>query len=245
MIGRVAEILEIAARESDGEGVSLTEFSRRLSAPVSTVQGLVNGLVETGYLSRSGRTYVLGPAPYVLHLIARRPLIDVVRHADIEALHEATGRTAYLGINLAGRVIYLDHVTGDPGFAFLAETHAPRPLLRTAVGRALLANMEKRRLFEILRNVDEQDEPLVAPFLQESPAIRESGYAVTKGLALTGHWAVAAPVREHGKTVAAVGLSGTPQEMENDLDRLGVMLSESARHWEHRASPRPDRDHGD
>jgi len=229
MIARMAEILELAARES--EGLSLTDIAQRLSAPVSSVQSLVNGLVETGYLTRSGRKYHLGPAPYVLHLIAQRPPIRVVRHSDLEALHEATGLTAYLGINLAGRAIYLDHVTGDAAFAYLAETHAPRPLLRTAVGRVLLANMDKRLLFEVLRNADEQDQPLVEPFLQEIPAIREAEYAVTRGLAATDHWSVAAPVRENGKTVAAVGLTGTPEEMKDDLDRLGVLLREHAQLW--------------
>ncbi|PKW15469.1 IclR family transcriptional regulator [Saccharopolyspora spinosa] len=232
MIARVAEILELAARER--EGVSLTEFAQRLSAPVSSVQSLVNGLVETGYLTKSGRKYVLGPAPYVLHLIAQREPIRVVRHSDLEALHEATGLTAYLGINLAGRAIYLDHVTGDPAFAYLAETHAPRPLLRTAVGRILLANLDKRLLFEILRNVDEQDQPLVEPFLQEIPAILEADYAATQGLVASDHWAVAAPVRENGKTVAAVALTGTPEEMKDDLDRLGVLLRERAQLWENR-----------
>lgn len=229
MIARVAEILELAARES--EGVNLTEFAQRLSAPVSSVQSLVNGLVETGYLTKSGRKYVLGPAPYVLHLIAQRVPIQVVRHSDLEALYETTGRTAYLGINLAGRAIYLDHVTGDPVFAYLAETHAPRPLLRTAVGRVLLANMDKRPMFEILRNVDELDRPLVEPFLHEIPAIREADYAITQGLASTDHWAVAAPVRENGKTVAAVGLTGTPEEMKDDLERWGGLLSERAGQW--------------
>lgn len=236
MIARVAEILELAARESDG--VSLTEFSRRLSAPVSSVQGLVNGLVETGYLTKAGRKYVLGPAPYVLNLIAQRKPIDVIKHSDLEALHETTGRTVYLGINLAGRAIYLDHVTGDPAFAYLAETHAPRPLLRTAVGRVLLANMDKRHLFEVLRNVDEQDQPLVRPFLEESPTIRETDYAVTQGLASNGHWAVAAPVRENGETVAAVGVTGTAEEMKDDLDHLGVLLREHAQRWQSRATDR-------
>lgn len=232
MIARVAEILELAARES--EGVSLTEFAQRLSAPVSSVQALVNGLVETGYLTKSGRKYVLGPAPYVLHLIARRPPIRIVRHSDLEALHEATGLTAYIGINLAGRAIYLDHVTGDSAFAYLAETHAPRPLLRTAVGRVLLANMDKRLLFDILRNADAQDQPLVEPFLQEIPEIREADYAFTQGLAASDHWAVAAPIRENGITVAAVALTGTPQEMKDDLDRLGVLLRDRAQLWTNR-----------
>lgn len=232
MIARVAEILELAARESDG--VSLTEFSQRLSAPVSSVQSLVNGLVETGYLTRSRRRYVLGPAPYVLHLIARRPPLGVVRHSDLEGLHEATGHTAYLGINLAGRAIYLDHVTGDPAFAFLAETHAPRPLLRTAVGRVLLAYLDKRDQFEILRDVEEQDKPLVGPFLQESPAIREAGYAVTQDLTMNDHWAVAAPICEDGRTVAAVGLTSTPEKMKGDVDRLGILLREHAQMWSNR-----------
>ena len=52
------------------------------------------------------------------------------------------------------------------------------------------------------------------------PAIREADYAVTQGQAASDHGAAAAPVRENGETVAAVALTGIPEEMKDDLDRL-------------------------
>ncbi|MGC2939912.1 IclR family transcriptional regulator [Brevibacterium sp. FAM 24638] len=229
MIARVAEILELAARESDG--LSLTEFAQLLAAPVSSVQSLVNGLVETDYLTKTGRKYVLGPAPFILNLIARRSPINVVKHDDLELLHKETGRTAFLGIVVAGRVIYIDHVSANPAFAYLAETHAPRPLLRTAAGRVLLANMDKRPLFEILRRVDQRDQNLVEPFLEEVPSILDQDLAISRGLATADHWTVAVPVRENGATVAALGISGTPEQMRNDLDRIGQLLLDRVRGW--------------
>jgi DNA-binding IclR family transcriptional regulator len=232
MIARVASILEMVAREP--EGLSLTNIARQAEAPVSSVQGLVNGLVETGYLDRSDKRYFLGPAPYVLNLIAQRPPIQIVRHTDLEELHHETGRTVVLGIMLTGKVIYIDHVTSDPTFAFLAETHAPRPLLRTAVGRVLLANMDRRQQFEHLRSGGVDDGALIDAFLHESAGIRESDLAQTRGLVGPGYWTVATAVRERGRVVAALALSGPPAEMRDRMDELGGLLLQRMRGWKAR-----------
>ena len=229
MVARVAEILEMAARER--AGLTLTEIAQQLSAPVSSVQSLVNGLVDTGYLDRSGRRYLLGPAPYVLNLIAQRPPIQIVRRADLEALHKETGQTVLLGIVLSGKVIYINHVTSDPQYAFLAETHASRPLLRTAAGRVLLANMDRRQQFDLLASVSADDAPLVDPFLQESAAIRETGLAFTRGLAGPNYWAVSTPVRERGRVVAALSLSGAPDTMRGRMEELGAILLDRTDRW--------------
>jgi DNA-binding IclR family transcriptional regulator len=232
MIARVAQILDLVARQ--GAGLTLTEIAQELTAPVSSVQGLVNGLVETGYLTKRARRYTLGPAPYVLNLIARRPLIRTVSRADLESLHRKTGQTVLLGVVVGGAVMYLDHVTNDPRFAFLAETHAPRPLLRTACGRVLLANMERREQHDLLRREPAGSAALVEQFLQELPAIRVSDLATTRGMAGPDYWTVATPLREDGQVVAAIGLSGTPDEMDGRMDELGTVLLEHVPAWSSR-----------
>jgi DNA-binding IclR family transcriptional regulator len=243
VIARVAQILEMTARDSGG--LSLTEIARQLSAPVSSVQSLVNGLVATGYLSRAGTKYFLGPAPYVLNLIAQRPPIRVVTHDDLEALHQQTGQMALLGVVLDGKVIYIDHVTTDARFGFVAETHAPRPLLRTAIGRVLLASLDQRHMFELLRSVDGRDASLVEPFLLELPAIQASELAITRGLVSPGYWTIATPVREQGRLVAAVGLSGAPRVMRERMDEFGALLLERTRQWSGRITKEPLEANGD
>ena len=71
MIDRVAAILELVARS--GAGLTLTAVAKALNAPVSSVHGLLNGLVAVGYLDERDRIYTLGTAPYLLNGIAGRP----------------------------------------------------------------------------------------------------------------------------------------------------------------------------
>lgn len=75
---RVAALLEAAARSR--EGLTLTELARTIQSPTSSAQGLVNGLVSTGFLIEDERRYRLGPAPYLLVLISGQPVMSTVRH---------------------------------------------------------------------------------------------------------------------------------------------------------------------
>lgn len=59
-IDRAAQILEFAARSQSG--ATLSEIAKTLGAPVSSVRGLVNGLIATGYLAEHNHRYVLGSA---------------------------------------------------------------------------------------------------------------------------------------------------------------------------------------
>lgn len=233
MVARVAQILEMVAREQ--AGLSLTEIAHRCSAPVSSVQTLVGGLVETGYLTRRARRYTLGPAPYVLNMLAQRPPVRSVRRSDLEVLHQITGQTILLGIVVGGEAFYIEHVTNDPRYAYLAESRVPRPLLRTSVGRALLAHMDDRDMHEILRRSSEADSAVVDEFLHELPKVRESGLVTSKGLVGPEYWGIATPIREDGIVVAAVGLLGRRAEMEGRFDTLGELLLDHAREWSERS----------
>ncbi|WP_214368653.1 IclR family transcriptional regulator [Pseudonocardia sp. H11422] len=232
-VDRVAQILELVAREHDG--LSLTEIAHRVGAPISSIQGLVNGLAAVGYLTEQGRRFVLGPAPYVLNLLAGRPPVRVVRHDDLETLHGMTGCTVLLGVMVGRDVIYIDYATDSPRHAYATETRIHRPLIRTATGRVLLANLDKRELYAYLNGLDADEQGYVDGFLQELTAIRTDDLATTQGHMNPDVWAVATPVREEGRVVAAVGLAGTPGEMEGRQDQLGQILRTQIRTLTHRA----------
>ncbi|NMH97935.1 IclR family transcriptional regulator [Pseudonocardia acidicola] len=231
-VDRIAQILELAAREHGG--LSLTEIAQRVGAPISSVQGLVNGLAAVGYLTEQGRRFVLGPAPYVLNLLADRPPVSVVRHDDLETLLDMTGCTVLLGVMVGRDVIYIDYATDSPAHAYATETRIHRPLIRTATGRVLLANLDKRELYAYLNGLDPADQQYVDGFLTELNTIRSEDVATTRGHMNPEVWAVATPVREDGRVVAAVGLAGTPGQMEGRQDQLGQILRTQVRSLGHR-----------
>jgi len=243
MIDRVATILDLAARSR--HGITLTEFARELGAPVSSIQGLVNGLAATGYLDERDRRYLLGPAPFLLTRLAGRLPVTTVSHDDLAAMHEETGMTAVLAIVVGSDLYYVDYASADLRYAYLAEGFVRRSLIRTSAGWVLLAGMERRDLWAQLGALPPDDAALTARFLEELPRIQRDGLAVAPvapvapGVSAEAG-GVSVAVTEDGETVAAAGLMGDPGEVaERRQELIEVLLRHRAR-WARRATARTD-----
>lgn len=230
MIDRMAVLLDAVARSRDG--LTLTEIARATGSPTSSAQGLVNGLVATGYLDERERRYTLGPAPYLLNLLSGRTVVTVVGHADLVALHEQTGLTAVLAIAVGRDVYYIDHSGADERFNYLAQNLVRRPLLRTSSGWVLLAHLERRDLWTHLQLAAPEDGQRIDDLLTEMPRILETGVCATGKSSDTGD-GVAVAIREAGEVVAAVAIVGTPQDIEPRRDELAALLcrTAAARSW--------------
>ena len=207
MIDRVAGVLEAVARS---DGLSLTEIARAVDAPVSSIQGLVNGLVATGYLDERSRTYRLGVAPYFLNLLAGRGAVNRIAHDDLVALHaETDSTTAVLGVAVGSEVVYIDHCSTDPRTEHLAKRFTRRSLIRTSTGWVLLADWEQRDLWAYLETLGPEDDERAQQFLDRVEEIRTSGVALLPGAAEDAEIdGISVPVRERGRVVAAVGVVG-------------------------------------
>ena len=224
-VDRIAGILELVARSRSG--LTLSELAESLGAPVSSTQGLVNGLVATGYLEDRGRRYFLGSAPYLLNRLAGRAPVAAVTHADLERIHERCGLTTVLSIVVGPSIFYVDYCSSDPKFAYLAENHVRRSLIRTSGGRILLADMEKRDLWAYLRDLPEADQELVEPFLAALPEIRRTGVCASPNASVDGD-GVSIAVRENGRAVAAVGIIGSHDVISRRRTELTEILREHA-----------------
>jgi DNA-binding IclR family transcriptional regulator len=232
MIDRVATILDLAARSH--HGVTLTEFARELDAPLSSIQGLVNGLVATGYLDERERRYTLGPAPFLLTRLAGRPTVTSVTHQDLVDLHSETGMTAVLAIVVGSDLYYVDYASSDPRYAYLAEGFVRRSLIRTSTGWILLAGMEKRDLWAQISALPPSETDRVNRFLKALAQIQHEGLVAAPG-ASTEADGVSVAVTEDGKTVAAVGIMGSHTEVAERKDELIEVLTRRRGEWKDRA----------
>jgi DNA-binding IclR family transcriptional regulator len=228
MIDRVSPILDRAARARGG--VTLTEFARALDAPMSSIQGLVNGLVATGYLDEHDRRYSLGPAPFLLTRLAGRPTVTTVTHEHLEALHRETGMTAVLAITVGSDLYYVDHASHDPRYAYLAEGFVRRSPIRTSTGWVLLAAMENRDLWPQIAALPPADADLVERFRKDLPRIQAEGLAAAPN-ASTEADGVSVAVAEEGRTVAAVGIMGGHAEVAERKDELVEVLTRHRLTW--------------
>ncbi|CAG7586871.1 helix-turn-helix domain-containing protein [Rhodococcus opacus] len=231
-VDRIAAILELVARSRTG--LTLSGMAKELDAPISSTQGLVNGLVATGYLEEHERRYSLGSAPYLLNRLAGRQPVSTVTHADLEDVHASSGLTTVLSIAVGPNIFYVDYCSSDPRFAYLAENYVRRSLIRTSGGWILLAGMEKRDLWAYIQTLPDEDRDTVERFFAALPEIEQTGICASPNESTDGD-GVSVAVRENGKTVAAVGVIAPHTVITKERDRLVALLEQGARSWSDRS----------
>lgn len=229
MVDRVAAIMETVARS--GTGLTLTAVAKSLDAPVSSVQGLLNGLVAVGYLDERDRVYTLGTAPYLLNVIAGRPPVTSVSHDQLEALHAETGLTTTLSTDVGDDLFYVDHVSSDPRYAYVTENRLRRSLLRTSAGWLLLADREKRDIWSYLGGRPAEDAERVEAFLGSLDELRATGICAAPGVAVDDGDGVSVALRERGRTIATVGVIGSAEDIAARRDALTEICLRHATAW--------------
>lgn len=234
IIDLTSEILETIARRRTGLG--LTEISRAVNAPLSTTQGLVNGLVVNGYLDERNRKYYLGVAPYILNLLAGRGAVNRISHDDIVRLHNDTGFTTVLSVAVGQEVIYIDHLSTDPTTSYLAKSHVRRSIIGTSSGWVLLADLGERDLWAYLSSLGEEDKVRAQLLLHSLSDIRESNMCILPGVAANPETdGISIAIREDGRTVAAVGVVGPRDELTANRVEITDALRSHSRAWHARA----------
>lgn len=176
----------------------------------STVSDIVGELQRYGYLERDGYAYRLGRRPQVLALLAGVGPASPIAHDRLSQLSRVARRPVALAALVGRDVLYLDSAgRGAPErLQALADAHRPRPALRTAAGRLLVAMTDEDHRSDIVGQVRRTDPEAVARFLQERPAIARTRLARSDGLADPGIQAIAVPVTDHAKVIAAVVVIG-------------------------------------
>ncbi len=222
-------MMELVARS--GTGLTLTSIAKSLNAPVSSVQGLLNGLVAVGYLDERDLIYTLGTAPYLLNVLAGRPPVTSISHEQLEQVHTETGLTTALSTAVGDNLFYIDHVSSDPHFAYLAENRLRRSLLRTSAGWLLLADRERRDIWSYLNSRPAEDAEFAEQFLRSLDELRETGVCVAPTVAVDSGDGVSVALRERGRTIATVGVIGWAGVISERRDELTEICIRHAQAW--------------
>ncbi len=185
------------------EGQSLTELSRDTDLSLSTASRLLGTLAQHGFVRRDDLgTYRPG---YRLIQVAAAGLQDdplyELAGPHLEALAEATGETANLGVRIEGdRALYLRQVAGPHLVQIRSWTGRTISIEGTAMGAAL------------------------------SGELGEHGYAATRMTLEPDVTAVAVPVKgKLGDTIASLSISApTFRTSDEDIHTMGIALVEHA-----------------
>lgn len=236
-VQRALILLQRVAESREGAGVR--ELARSLGYNPSAVQKNLDALLSQGFVSQDPdtRRYHLGLAAIRVGLagLARLDVRHVGR-PHLEALAEATGETAMLGVRHEDVVIYIDKALVPAEMRVDVILGARRPFNCTAVGKVLLAFLpdeDFERLAEADAFVSATPHSITEPeaLRRELVRVRDQGYAIDREEFHLGWMCVAAPVRNHdGAVAAAVTIAGPAQRVDQALETVTRQVVKYAGH---------------
>ncbi len=202
-----------------------SDIARLLGMDPGTVAGLVYTLRINNYLDQNpeNRKYRLG-----LKLVERASIllgqIDLRKTAEpvLESLLEWSRESVNLAVRDNQEVVYIERLFGSQSLGIRSELGKRAPLHSTALGKAILANLEPSEILAILGDykltpVTPKTIVTKADLLAELEKVRREGYALDEEENELGGRCLAAPVINHlGKPVAAISVSAPIQRLPKE-----------------------------
>lgn len=231
-VDRAFEILELL--DGAQHGWSISEVSRRLEIPKSTVHVLMRTLERRGYLKRDAgpRTYSLGLKVYGLGRgIVKNLTLPDLSLPHVRALVETVRLTAHLAVLEGDQAIYILKVDGPGLIRFDTYVGKRTNLHCTAIGKVLLAHAHAELIRETLSRTTftrhtEHTLTTAAALRRELQKVRQNGYAFDDQEEELEVRCLAVPVLEKtGACFAALGICGTTGQIrpENSKFLLAAM----------------------
>lgn len=195
----------------------MSALAALLGIEKSSAHRLAATLAARGYLVQDPGTtgYVLHDKVFSLagRLASRRGLQEHARKY-LRRLAQETGETAHLGVRGTGGALLIDHEFGPNPVAVTTQWGGSEPYHCTAIGKALLAGLDKAELREVLgkgrlkrhtaRTLTRLDE-----LVTQCAKAAEDGIAADLEEFRPGMHCLAAPVYDfRGRIIAAIGISG-------------------------------------
>ena len=232
---RVLQVLQSIA--SEGAGKRLTELSRELDIPKSTLLPILQTLCEQQFLTQdeSGR-YGAGTSLFTLGAAfsGKFPILPFV-HQTLENLVSELGETCYFGVLDEGQVLYLEKADSPQPLRMLTTVGHRLPAYATGLGKALLMEADLSRLTALyptkLTPLTEHTITDLSVLHTQLQQAKLDGYAWESEESTPHVRYFAVPVRKHGAIVAAISVT-IPlfRYAETDKKRILDALTETSRH---------------
>jgi len=217
------------------------EIMAALSYTRPTAYRYLKDLTAAGYLQRAaaGR-YALGARIIELDYLVRNsdPVLIAAMPA-MDQLARETGLDAVLTAMFRDRVIDIHRVRSDPGLHLAYGRGRPRPLLRGAAPKMILAHLPRAQAMRLYKGHAAEIADLGLgdawpQFRDQLSAWRKEGVYVSLGEVEAAACAIAAPILNPlREVVAALALVGGPDRFDQDLlDRTRPKLLHACRQIE-------------
>lgn len=234
-VERALMILDLIAKEN--REMSLTEISKALGWPKSTVHGLIATLRDYHYISQSATTghYHLGVRLFELgNIVARSWDIRTMALPVMQHLNSQLGEMIQLAMEDNGEVLYLEKLDSTHMMRIVSDPGIRLPMHCSALGKVLLAYKNPS---EVKYITTKQGMPAMTsrtitslPDLEKELAkVRRQGYAMDDREIMEGLRCIAAPIyNSEGKVRYAISVSGFVNSMQGDhLEKALAILLDS------------------
>jgi len=214
------QILKLFSKEKPILGI--TEISRELDLPKSTVSRLINDLISEGYLRKIGRKYTVGLSILGLTGVIMSQL-EIHREAfePLKCLVNKVNENAHVSTLDGTHLIYILKVESKQTIRLLSHVGHHRPPTCSAPGKLLLAFQPRKTVDKVIqeglpkRGPNSVTDPTV--LLEQLEQIRRDEYCVCKNEMYEDVVSIAAPIKNYtGKVIASVSVSAPGQRIGDD-----------------------------
>lgn len=219
-----ARVLE-ALRELDGAGV--TELATHLGVAKATVHSHLATLVDNEFVVKRGDEYCVS-LRFVDFGEYAKTSVDIyeITKTEVDRLAEETGEVAQFMVEEHGKGVYLHKVSGQNAIQTASYTGNRKDLHCTALGKAILSQLPKARVDEIIdktglprrtaNTVSTREE-----LFDELAEIREENVSFDDEEILQGLRCVAAPIHHSNSEIqGAISISGPTSRFKGDQFRV-------------------------
>lgn len=150
---RVLDILELLS--NNNEGMTLTELSKALGAPKSSIMPLVHTMASRKfiYMQKETSKYFIGIAAFSVgssysnHMDALKLI-----KSEMKYIVSASNETCQLGIQNRGNLMYVAKEDSAEPIRLVSYVGKQLPLYCTAIGRVILAEKSKEEIYSLYPN---------------------------------------------------------------------------------------------
>jgi DNA-binding IclR family transcriptional regulator len=179
---RAAAILDVISKQA-GTYPRVSDIARETGIPNSSATNVLAALVETGFVRRMGAGYSIGPSVVELATTFLRSDDPVQRFREfVPTMDALSAETVQLGTLVEGDVLFLARHDGTQPIALTSGIGKRLPASSTAIGKAMLAQLEPdelaARLTEPLPCLTERSHRTLASLSGDLAAIRQGGHAI-------------------------------------------------------------------
>lgn len=212
--------------------VTLQECAKNLSIPVGTLFPIIRTLVTMGYVEcdESSKRYSIGLKAFLsgVSYVARSGEYGAVEGILRNLSEECNNETAHFCRLEGGNVLYLAKIDSTHSVRMYSAVGLTLPAYGTAVGKALLCDMNLEELKTLYPNgLTPLTDKTITSFeklYEQLLEIRKTGYAYECGESNESIQCIAAPVRCNGKIDSAISVA---LPVYRYSDELGKKMEES------------------